>query len=91
MRSDKMKEFICEICEINTLRRFQLEDGRKVCEVCNEALQSKTILDINVPEAVKWVGKVAKQGEHTLFFIPKTQRAFLKHGEKYIVIVRKLK
>lgn len=86
-----MKELICEICERKTLRRFQLKDGRKVCEQCNEALQINNTLNINVPDAVKWIGKVARQGEHTLFFIPKTQRAFLKHGKKYIVIVRELK
>jgi len=85
-----MKGFICEICEKNTFRRFQLEDGRKVCENCNEQLQIKNVLDIEVPDVVKWIGKVAKQGKLMMFIIPQTQRIFLKHKEKYIIVVRKL-
>ena len=85
-----MKELICELCGKKTLRRFQLENGQKVCESCNEQLQIKNILDIEVPDVVKWIGKVAKQGDLRMFIIPLTQRVFLKHKEKYIIVVRKL-
>ena len=85
-----MKGFVCEICEKNTLRRVELKNGKKVCEHCNEQLQIKNVLDIEVPDVVKWVGKVAKQGDLKMFIIPQTQRVFLKHKEKYIIVVRKL-
>lgn len=91
-----MKELICEICGKNTLRRFQLEDGKMVCEQCNESLQIKNVLDIEVPDAIKWVGKCAKMGVGKnglpvlLFIIPDDQRPFFKHKEKYVVVVRKL-
>lgn len=85
-----MKELICEICGKNTLRRFQLEDGRRVCEQCNESLQIKDVLDVSIPEVIKWIGKCAKQGDKLLFIIPQGQRPFFTHKDKYIIVVRKL-
>lgn len=86
-----MKEFICEICGKNCLRRVKLEDGRKVCEQCNGSLQVNNVLDVSIPEVIKWIGKCSKQGDFLMFIIPQGQRPFFTHKDKYIVVVRKLK
>lgn len=86
-----MKEYICDICEEKVLKRIVLDDGSKACEMCYNRLQVKNVLDLEVPDVIKWIGKCAKQGNNLLFLIPQGQKPFFKHKKKYIIVVRKLK
>ena len=80
---------ICEECKTEVYKRVFSED-KWICESCFAKLQTAKVLDVAIPEVVKWIGKCAKQGRNLLFIIPQGQKPFFKHKEKYIIIVRKL-
>lgn len=86
-----MKQYLCDICGDKVLKRIVLEDDKKVCEMCYRKLEVESVLDVGIPEVIKWIGKCAKQGDHLLFMIPQGQKPFFKHKDKYIIVVRKLK
>ena len=88
-------KMICDECGVKCYRAVisVKKDGtrKRICEGCNEKTQLKNMVKLDVPGVIKWVGKCAKQGDKLLFLIPQGQRHFFKHGEKYIIVVRKLK
>ena len=85
------KKLICDLCGKKVYRRYTNPDGAKICESCNESLQNGMTLDIETPEVKIWVGEVSKMGEKLYFNIPKEQRPYFKHKERYSIVARRLK
>lgn len=85
-----MKETKCTICGLIKVQLLKLEDGSKICSNCHNDMQNETYMDIARPEVKVWVGEVAKMGDKLYFNIPKEQKPFFRHKEKYSLVVRKL-
>lgn len=92
-----MAKTYCEVCgKENPARRTKLENGKMACSSCNKASQDVANMDIAAPEVIVWAGEIAKMGkdkdgsQRTVVIIPKSQRYFLKTGQKYSFLVRKL-
>ena len=80
----------CDICERKVVRRVELADGRRVCELCNEKSQNGETLSVDTPDVYIWIGEVSKMKDKFYFNIPKEQKPFFKHKERYSIVVRKL-
>ena len=84
----------CELCEKKVSERYILPDSKKkVCRACYVHIQDDAItneLNFDTPQNVVWMGKVAKMGNARAFFIPKSQRPFLKLHQDYLIIIKKL-
>lgn len=92
-----MPKTVCEVCgRENPARRSKLANGKMACDACNKASQDVANMDISAPEVIVWAGEIAKMGkdkdgsQRTIIIVPKSQRYFLKTGQKYSFLVRKL-
>lgn len=84
------REF-CDFCGQEMTIIIPITSGERICHVCNDKLQdSQDILNLNIPENVKWVGRVARQGKARMFIVPKTQRPFFELNRDYLIIVKKI-
>ena len=82
----------CDICGRAVIERIRFNDGM-VCRGCYHNAQDDEVineLNLNLPQNVVWIGKVAKMGNARAFFIPKSQRAFLKLHQDYFIIIKEV-
>ena len=70
----------CDICGKGKGQLLKLDDGRKICDGCNEAMENSRILEVDTPEVRVWIGQVAKMGDKLYFNIPKEQREMAETG-----------
>ena len=83
----------CDICGREKDRLQIMPGGKKICTSCYDKAQDDEIineLDLSLPQNVVWIGKVAKMGNARAFFIPKSQRAFLRLHQNYFIIIKEV-
>ena len=83
------RKLVCESCGQKVYRLGINDKGLKICAFCSQEIQEAK-LSIDKPEVFIWVGEVAKMGEKLYFNIPKEQKPFFIHKERYSLVVRKI-
>jgi len=82
----------CGICSRGVIERI-LFNGKMICKDCYHKAQDDEVpdeLNLDLPQNVVWIGKVAKMGNARAFFIPKSQRGFLKLHQDYFIIIKEV-
>jgi len=86
------KQEKCGLCGRAVIERI-LFNGKMICKGCYNGIQDESIaneVSLDLPQNVVWIGKVAKMGNARAFFIPKSQRAFLKLHQDYFIIIKEV-
>ena len=94
-----MVKLICDFCQNERIQLMKLDDGTKICSICQDkhkALDLKA-LDVEIPDSFVWISSPAKQGKHRdgtvkkLFIVPKKLSDFIGEGKKYSIVVKEVR